>query len=121
MPSYMYSTNNEYRQVLRNYFHMDIRSLEEKYANLKDVDPETYDELLYDDEAMKQGMEDILKNTQNDERFIQLYKAAAGQFLSEDIDTGLCVLITFDYFADFITLYENPTDEGFQTLFVKVK
>jgi hypothetical protein len=116
----MYSTNAEYRKVLRTYFHMDTRALEEEYAELKESDPESYDEYLYDDDAMKKGMDDILENTRANPQFIALYKKAAGQFLSEDLDTGLCVLLTFDYFADFIQLYENPTEEGFQVLLNKL-
>jgi hypothetical protein len=47
-----------------------------------------------------------------------LYKLAAGCFLSEDAETGLCVLLTYDYFADFIELYEKetPTAEDFVKL-----
>lgn len=116
----MYSTNAEYRAALRAYFHMDTRALEEKYADLKESDPESYDEYLYDDDAMKKGMDEILERTEGDQRFTALYKKAAGQFLSEDLDTGLCVLLTFDYFADFITLYENPTEEGFNVLLNKL-
>jgi len=116
----MYSTNAEYRQALRSYFHMDTRTLEEEYAELKESDPESYDEVLYDHDAMKKGMDDILEKTRVNPQFIALYKKAAGQFLSEDIDTGLCVLLTFDYFADFIKLYENPTEEGFQGLMHKL-
>lgn len=116
----MYSTNAEYRAVLRAYFHMDTKSLEEKYADLKESDPESYDELLYDDHNMKKGMDDILEKTEGDHRFTALYEKAAGHFISEDLDTGLCVLLTFDYFADFITLYENPTEEGFKVLLNKL-
>jgi hypothetical protein len=116
----MYSTNAEYRAVLRSYFHMDTRALEEEYADLKESDPESYDEYLYDDDAMKRGMDDILEKTLANPQFTALYKKAADQFLSEDFETGLCVLLTFDYFADFIKLYENPTEEGFRVLLHKL-
>lgn len=112
----MYSNNTEYRAALRAYFKMDIANLEETYANLKTEDPESYDELLYDDKAMEEGMTEIYERTKDDKRFIDLYVLAAGRFISEDHQTGLCVLLTYDYFNDFITLYENPTDEGFSRL-----
>lgn len=116
----MYSTNAEYRTTIRAYFHMDTRALEEEYAYLKESDPDSYDENLYDEEAMKRGMNEILEKTKDDQRFSDLYIKAAAQFLSEDLDTGLCVLLTFDYFADFIKLYENPTEEGFKVLLNKL-
>jgi hypothetical protein len=116
----MYSTNSEYRAALRGYFQMDTRALEEEYADLKECNPESYDEFLYDEAAMKRGMNNILKRTEDDPRFTDLYIKAAGQFLSEEVETGLCVLLTFDYFADFIRLYENPTEEGFKILMDKL-
>lgn len=116
----MYSTNAEYRAALRTYFQMDTRALEQEYADLKETDPESYDEILYDDTAMKRGMDAILEKTKDDQRFIALYKKAAGRFLTEDLETGLCVLLTFDFFTGFITLYENPTEDGFRDFIQKI-
>jgi hypothetical protein len=112
----MYTTTAEYRQIFRSYFKMDVADLEQEYSELKESDPESYDELLYDDKAMDVGLTLIYESTKHDKRFIDLYVLAAGRFISEDHNTGLCVLLTYDYFADFITLYENPTDEGFSRL-----
>jgi len=111
----MYSTNKEYRDLLRTYFKMDLEVLKKEYENLKDTDPESYDELLYDDVAMSRGMTAIYDKTKMDPRFIELYTLAAGAFFSTDPETGICVLLTYDYFADFIGLYENPnpTDSDF--------
>lgn len=112
----MYSNNQQYRAALRSYFKMDVSNLETTYADLKETDPESYDELLYDDNAINNGLSQIYERTKNDKRFIDLYVLAAGRFITENHDTGLCVLLTYDYFADFISLYENPTDEGFARL-----
>jgi len=86
---------------------MDISKLEEKYAFLKMDDNESYDELLYDEDAMKIGMKTILDKTRENILFVELYTLAAGRFLSEDIEIGLCVLLTYDFFADFIKVYET--------------
>ena len=102
----MYSNNHEYRVALRTYFKMDLSSLAEQYADLKDSDPESYDEMLYDDDAMKLGMDAILDKTKENPLFTDLYVLAAGRFLTTDIETGLCVLLSYDYFADFIRIYE---------------
>ena len=108
----MYSNNSEYRYIFRKYFNMNVSKLEEEFAYLKESDPESYDELLYDEYAMKLGMNTILDKTRENPLFIQLYTLAAGRFLTDDIETGLCVLLTYDFFADFIKVYDtcNLTD-----------
>ena len=108
----MYSNNIEYRAAIRSYFKMNVQPLEKEYEYLKKDDPESYDELLYDDEAMKQGMNILYDKTKDNQRFLELYKIAAGKFLTEDLQIGICVLLTYDYFYDFILLFENPTDES---------
>jgi hypothetical protein len=114
----MYSTNKEYRDAMRKYFKMDLTELERTWGYLKDQDPESYDELLYDPEAVIRGMDVIFSKTKDNTMFMALYKLAAGCFLSEDEETGLCVLLTYDYFSDFVELYEknNPTSEDFVKL-----
>jgi len=114
----MYSTNKEYRNVIRKYFKMDLTDLERTYAHLKDTDPESYDEFLYDPQAISRGMNLIYDKTKNNPMFMELYKLAAGFFLSEDTETGLCVLLTYDYFSDFIELYEkdSPSSSDFERL-----
>jgi hypothetical protein len=111
----MYSNNKEYREVVRKYFKMELADLEKKWDHLKDIDPESYDELIYDTEAVGRGMNLIFDKTKENPKFMTLYKLAAGCFLSEDAEIGLCVLLTYDYFADFIELYEKdcPEDEHF--------
>ena len=113
---YSYSNNHEYRAIIRSYFHMNTQDLEQRYAELKERDPESYDELLYDDAAMKKGIDTIFNKTKDDPRFVELYLLAAAHFISQDLETGLCVLLTYDYFATFIPLYENPTQQAFLSL-----
>lgn len=112
----MYSNNEEYRAAFRAYFKMDVSQLEKEYEYLKMTDTESYDEMLYDDAAMQNGLNSILEKTKDDVRFQELYVLAAGQFLSEDKETGLCVLLTYDYFSDFCKLLENPSSELFTQL-----
>jgi hypothetical protein len=114
----MYTNNTEYRATLRAYFKMNTRDLETTYNELKTDDPESYDELMYDEEAMKLGILTIYDATKDEPRFCDLYRKAAGQFLTEDLEIGICVLLTYDYFADFIRVYENPLDmELYETLY----
>jgi hypothetical protein len=109
----MYSTNAEYRAVFRAYFKMDVKNLEEEYAFLKDDDPESFDEMLYDETAVSVGMKQMFEKTKDNTKFIELYRSAAARFFTEDLETGVCVLLTFDYFADYIALYTNPDDDFF--------
>jgi len=102
----MYSNNSEYREALRVYFNMDVSALEEEYAYLRDSDPESYDELIYDERAVKTKMDDILDKTKSIDLFKRLYLLAAARFFSEDIDIGLSVLLSYDYFADFCEVYD---------------
>jgi hypothetical protein len=92
---------------------MDLTEQMREHEYLRDTDPESYDELLYDNSAMDRGMTDILNTTRIDPRFMELYVLAAGKLISMDPETGLCILLTYDYFADFIRFYENPTDKHF--------
>ena len=117
----MYSNNKEYRQMFRSYFKMDISELEKEYEYLKNEDPESYDELLYDNKAVQKGMYFILEKTKDDSRFQELYILSAGQLLSDNIESGLCVLLTYEYFSDFCMLLENPSYELFTQLKSKLK
>jgi len=117
----MYTNNAEYRASLRAYFKMNTQDLETIYGELKDTDPESYDELIYDEEVMTRGISMIFEKTKQEPRFCELYRKAAGQFLSEDLEIGICVLLTYDYFADFIRVYENPLDkELYETLYSRL-
>jgi uncharacterized tellurite resistance protein B-like protein len=116
----MYSNNREFRALLRSYFKMDVSKLEQQYAYLKEDDFESYDELTYDTDAINRGMETILSKTKENPLFQTLYSLAAQQFLSTDPEIGLCVLLSYDYFADFLNVYETEgvteTSECYVTL-----
>jgi hypothetical protein len=115
----MYSNNTEYRDCLRKYFQMDISGKAKEYADVDD--PESYDELLYDDDAMKRGMDTILDKTRENPLFIHLYTLAAGRFLTDDIEIGLCVLLSYDYFADFIPVFETADLSEYTECYLHLK
>lgn len=109
----MYSNNKEYRNALRTFFNMNIEqiSAEIKQCN---YDEETEDELLIDDNAMNASMNNILEKTLGNSVFDELYSLAAALMISLDKETGLCVLLSYDYFYDFHNLWntflETPND-----------
>jgi len=107
----MYSNNKEYRQAIRQFFHMNIDVIEAEIKQY-DYDEETQDELLFDEDAMNLGMTNILEKTAGNRLFDELYSLAAAQMISMDKETGLCVLLSYDYFSDFYNVWtaylENP-------------
>jgi hypothetical protein len=80
--------------------------------NIQDIDLDhcddiSKDELLYDNDAMVLGMNNIIENTKNNILFDELYSLAAAKMFSIDKETGLCILLCYDFFAYFIPVYET--------------
>ena len=96
-----YENNKQYRQCLRNVFSMDISNLDIPFDQIEDLDDETEDELLFDENAMIKSMDFIYEKTNNNAYFIELYKIAASKMFSEDENIGLAVLFSYDYLKDF--------------------
>ena len=93
-----YENNTEYREALRKVFKMNC--IED--INNKDLDSESRDELLYDADAINNGMTFILNQTQDKEFFNVIYRIAASRMFSEDLGIGLSVLLAYDNFYYFI-------------------
>ena len=109
----MYSNNKEYRQAIRHFFNMDIATIHQEIKEYE-YDEETRDEVLFDETAMSAGMTNILEKTNGNCLFDELYSLAAALMISMDKETGLCILLSYDYFYDFINVWnaylENPDD-----------
>ena len=109
----MYSNNKEYRELLRLFFNMDISNImsEIKHCN---YDDETYDELLFDDSAVNRHMTNIMEKTKGNVLFDELYDLASAKMFSTNKETGLCILLSYDFFSDFYHLWksyiENPNN-----------
>jgi hypothetical protein len=107
----MYSNNKEYRQAIRRIFNMNIDVVEAEIKQYE-YDEETQDELLFDEAAMSSGMTNILEKTLGNRLFDELYSLAAAQMISLDRETGLCILLSYDYLSDFYNVWnaylENP-------------
>jgi len=97
----MYSSNSEYRQLLRNFFKMNVESVARELSNAEHCDDESYDELLYDSTAVQETMDYILKKTENNHLFKDLYELAAAKIFSTDKPSGLCILLSYDFFQEF--------------------
>ena len=127
---YSYTTNLEYRQCIRQFFKMktpDPDKLREEYAN---IDEESLDELIYDEEAVENTMNEIYTKTKENPAFQILYQEAAAKMISQDLETGLAILLSYDYFASFVELLkvfdETPTSDlessvEYKILYEKIK
>jgi len=109
----MYSNNKEYRDSIRNFFNMNVENIQVEIKQYE-YDDETCDELLIDEVAMSKGMANILEKTSGNILFDELYSLAAALMISLDKDTGLCILLSYDYFCDFYNVWnaflENPNE-----------
>jgi hypothetical protein len=75
--------------------------------NMNEDDTETLDELLYDSESVEKKMNEIFEKTKNVDVFVKIYEMAAAHMFSLDLETGLAVLLSYDYFPLFYTFYQK--------------
>ena len=103
-----YTNDIEYRECLRQVFHMS--SMEK---NEFDIDPVTHDENDYDGDSATKAMDYIYNKTKEHVAFQTLYDIAASKMLSTDREIGLAVLFSYDYlslFHDCILAYIQSPD-----------
>ena len=101
-----YNDNLEYRRCLRDVFIMNVslRTIElqntygKKWVSFED---ETKDELLFDENTSQRVIDHIYKLTHKIPEFKELYLKAAATMISEDLNLGLVILLSYDHFSDF--------------------
>lgn len=103
----MYSNNKEYRAYLRDFFQMKSNLPDKDGNNNNDIDEETLDEMNYDETSVSDHLNDIYYKTKNITAFCELYRIAAGHMFSVDLETGLTVLLSYDYLFYFKIVYEK--------------
>jgi len=95
-----YTNNTEYRQCLRELFYMNCISSHD-LIDLNDIDEETKDELLYDEQKTSIVMDELYNATKHNELFNELYDLAAATMFSTDRTIGQAVLLSYDYLCYF--------------------
>jgi len=103
-----YTNNKEYREALREFFQMKCQETETNLGEA--LDEETLDEMNYDETAVEKSMNEIYSRTKDIDVFCELYQIAAGHMFSVDHETGLAVLLSYDYFPYFKSLYKKFTE-----------
>ncbi len=96
-PYIEYTTNKQYRETLRRTFYQKCETQESELSKY-DLDDETYDEMLYDDETMMNILDTIYLNTKYNPLFQVVYDLAAAKMMSINREIGLAVLFSYDYF-----------------------
>lgn len=124
MNSIKYTTNKEYRKVIREFCKMNC---EDKTDFSDDIDEETRDEIMFDSLSCQLVMNDIFDKTKKHPLWQKIYDKAAAKFFSTDREIGLSVLFCYDFFPGFHDCWksflEHPekfdeTNEYYQTLMI---
>ena len=88
----VYDDDISYRQVLRTILKMESNNS----LSDENLDSLTQDEQDCDDDAISTALDWIYAKTRDHLLFQTLYLKAAGFMLSEDPQTGLCILLAYD-------------------------
>lgn len=113
--SVKYTEDEEYRECFREVFCM--KTPESPKNNVQPIDEIYEDEDYgYNSVSVKLGLDYIFIQTKKNEIFYKLYEKAAATLLSTDLELGLAILFSYDYFHLFhLCLYEffngNLTEE----------
>lgn len=105
----MYSTTEEYRQVLRQIVRMDPAKYysDEQIEVDESLDDETLDEFNYDDDAMSSYLDKVYQSTHTHPLFSRMYFAAAALMLSTNPEIGVAILFSYDYMGSFYLCYQS--------------
>ncbi len=114
----VYSDDDEYRDCIRRVFSMDP-------ANCTDDDG-----YVYDDKNVSAGLDEIFAITKDIPEFRDLYLVGAGKMMSTDLEIGMAIVFSYEYFdlfhvclADYIrdgVVNEENYAKLYNTLFRKV-
>ena len=105
----MYSTTEEYREVLRHIIQMDPTKYysDDQFHLEIDADEETMDEFHYDDTAMSVYLDGVYRTTNQHPLFQRMYIASSALMLSTDPEIGLAILFSYDYLGPFYLCYQS--------------
>lgn len=98
-----YNNDNQYRKCLRIVFNMDLTTSSNyiKYLekmNDETFDEETEDEMLFDNDSVVKGLSFIYDKTKDNCNFRELYELAAAKMISQDLNIGMTICFSYDYF-----------------------
>lgn len=92
-----YDDNLGYRDCVRRVFNMDVSGIEIQ----DDIDDVTKDEMIYDDKNVSAGLDYLYDKTKGVNAFRDLYLVGASRMFSENLEIGMAVVFSYDYFELF--------------------
>lgn len=97
-----YESDAEYTDAFCRFFRIEKREGKEEGEG-EDKEEGGHEEEIdeYDEETISHGLHYIFDKTKDDPLFQSLYLKAAGTFLSEDVELGLPVLLSYSHFPRF--------------------
>lgn len=109
-----YNTTREYRECIRRLFKMNTQPPNETLNEDEPLDEETLDELNYDHDSANMAMDNIRDRTIDHDLFRELYTVAAARMMSTDLETGMAVLLSYDYLLWFhqclVCFFTSPNE-----------
>ncbi len=108
-----YQCNFKYRQCLRDVFTMNVTNMDASLNNIPDLDDETRDEMLFDENQVCKGLDYVYNLTKTNQYFNDLYYSAANVMFSEDPNIGIAVLYSYDYFYFFHLCFRDFMNNEF--------
>jgi hypothetical protein len=82
----VYSDDDEYRDCIRRVFSMDP-------ANCTDDDG-----YVYDDKNVSAGLDEVFTITKDVPEFRDIYLVCAGKMLSTELEIGMALIFSYEYF-----------------------
>ena len=102
-----YTNNEEYREVLRQLCFLRYPDTFPGGDYPEGTDPESCHEMTYDLENMTYALDFIWHNTRYHTLFVELYKLAAIEMMTEDLEVGLAILFSYDYLLYFYPVFRE--------------
>jgi len=103
----IYNNNSEYRECLRTLCFLRYPETFPEGDFPEGTDPESCHEMTYDIENMTYALDFIWQNTKIHPRFSELYKMAAVEMITEDLEVGLAILFSYDYLCYFYPIFRD--------------
>jgi hypothetical protein len=102
-----YTNNTEYRNTLRDLCFLRYPDSFPEGDYPEGTDPESCHEMTYDLENMTYALDFIWHNTRHNVLFLNIYKLAAAEMITEDLEVGLAILFSYDYLSHFYPVFRE--------------
>jgi hypothetical protein len=102
-----YNNNEEYRKALQELCFLRYPDTFPSGDYPEGTDPECCHEMTYDLENMTYALDFVWHNTRRESLFMDLYKLAAVEMMTEDLEVGLAILFSYDYLMYFYPVFRE--------------